>query len=149
MGKTSVLPIFLVMIQIPFTQLQTGHILVQLEIAKLRLSMIVDTGASNTVISTDVAERLGLQTVISHEPAVGAGSAELEVYTTDALSVAYQGQMIYPSFSIMVMNMEAINTALSKVEDVEVQVQGLLGADFLTSTSAVIDYGAEVMRIIG
>ncbi len=151
-GKTSVLPIFYFCIKnhssikIPFTQLSTGHIVVQIEMEGNTLSMIVDTGSSGTLISSVIAQELKLKTESSEEKAMGASSHEIEVSTVDNITLTYQGKFLITEVMIIVMEMEGINTAIQETDDIV--IDGILGADILSRTSAVIDYGASELSLI-
>jgi predicted aspartyl protease len=98
---------------------------------------ILDTGASSTCVSTELAVHFNLNAKPSEEKASSASANELdtEVAHHNTLKI---GSWSSKRRSVVLFDMQAVNLALQKL-DIE-SVDGIIGADILQSTKAVIDY---------
>lgn len=128
---------------IPFTILVTGHILCEIDIADSRLHMIIDTGASNTLVSRETADRLGLKLSVTEETATGAGGSDLEMHLAEGLSMSYDGSMLYDELTVAVLDISNIRDAVIQMDGIE--IDGVLGADIFMSMSAIIDYDRQLL----
>ena len=97
----------------------------------------LDTGASSTCVSTELAVHFHLNAKPSEEKASSASANELdtEVAHHNTLKI---GSWSSKRRSVVLFDMQAVNLALQKL-DIE-SVDGIIGADILQSTKAVIDY---------
>ena len=98
---------------------------------------ILDTGASSTCVSTELATHFHLNPKPSEEKASSASANELDT------EVAYHNELVIGSWSskrrsVVLFDMQAVNHALQKL-DIEA-VDGIIGADILQSVNAIIDY---------
>jgi hypothetical protein len=98
---------------------------------------ILDTGASTTCVSAELTAHFHLNAKPSEEKASSASANELDT------EVAYHNNLKVGSWysqrrSVVLFDMQAVNHALQKL-DIE-SVDGIIGADVLQSTKAVIDY---------
>jgi predicted aspartyl protease len=98
---------------------------------------ILDTGASTTCVSTELATHFHLNPKPSEEKASSASANELDT------EVAHHNELVIGSWSskrrsVVLFDMQAVNHALQK-HDIEV-VDGIIGADILQSVNAIIDY---------
>jgi len=99
------------------------------------VNMIVDTGAGATLVSHELAERLGLRKAGQHCGGMGAGG-DVEM---DAVEVA---SMTIGSVSLC--DMTPLSMDLSPICDrLETNVDGVIGFDFLSQTRLSIDYSAR------
>ena len=98
---------------------------------------ILDTGASTTCVSTELATHFHLNPKPSEEKASSASANELDT------EVAHNNELVIGSWSskrrsVVLFDMQAVNHALQK-HDIET-VDGIIGADILQSVNAIIDY---------
>ena len=98
---------------------------------------ILDTGASTTCVSTELATHFHLNPKPSEEKASSASANELDT------EVAHHNELVIGSWSskrrsVVLFDMQAVNHALQKL-DIEA-VDGIIGADILQSVNAIIDY---------
>ena len=98
---------------------------------------ILDTGASTTCVSTELATHFHLNPKPSEEKASSASTNELDT------EVAHHNELVIGSWSskrrsVVLFDMQAVNHALQK-HDIET-VDGIIGADILQSVNAIIDY---------
>ena len=97
----------------------------------------MDTGASTTCVSAELTAHFHLNAKPSKEKASSASANELDT------EVAHHNELVIGSWSskrrsVVLFDMQAVNHALQKL-DIK-SVNGIIGADILQSTKAVIDY---------
>ena len=117
--------------------LPTNHYVVIATLNGTAGRFILDTGASSTCVSTELATHFHLNPKPSEEKASSASANELDT------EVAHHNELVIGSWSskrrsVVLFDMQAVNLALQKL-DIE-SVDGIIGADILQSTKAVIDY---------
>jgi hypothetical protein len=117
--------------------LPTKHYVVVVTLNGVEGRFILDTGASSTCVSTELAMHFHLNAKPSEEKASSASANELDT------EVAYHNELIIGKWSskrrtVVLFDMQAVNLALQKL-DIKI-VDGIIGADVLQSTKAVVDY---------
>ena len=117
--------------------LPTNHYVVIATLNGTAGRFILDTGASTTCISTELATHFHLNPKPSEEKASSASANELDT------EVAHHNKLVIGSWSskrrsVVLFDMQAVNHALQK-HDIEA-VDGIIGADILQSVNAIIDY---------
>ena len=117
--------------------LPTNHYVVLATLNGIEGRFFLDTGASNTCVSAELTAHFHLNAKPSEEKASSASANELDT------EVAHHNELIIGSWSsqrrsVVLFDMLAVNQALQKL-DIE-KVDGIIGADVLQSTKAVIDY---------
>lgn len=117
--------------------LTTNHYVVVATLNGVEGRFILDTGASTTCVSTELTAHFHLNAKPSDEKASSASANELdtEVAHHNTLKI---GSWYSQKSSVVLFDMQAVNNALQKL-DIET-VDGIIGADVLQSTKAVIDY---------
>jgi clan AA aspartic protease (TIGR02281 family) len=114
-----------------------GSFVVQVNLNQERTAhLIVDTGASMTVLSTNIAIDLGI-----------LGTTDTELLTVNTAGGSVQVNMNYLS-SLTVGNAQAHNVAVAihDLPDIPEQIEGLLGMSFLKHFLITLD--AEHARLI-
>ena len=117
--------------------LPTNHYVVIATLNGTLGRFILDTGASTTCVSTELATHFYLNPKPSEEKASSASANELDT------KVAHHNELVIGSWSskrrsVVLFDMQAVNHALQKL-DIET-VDGIIGADILQSVNAIIDY---------
>jgi predicted aspartyl protease len=133
-------------IEVPLTVTRVNHIVVHAKVNGEDVVLIVDTGASRTCIAESCAERLGLV----------AGKVE-EVAVSFALPKKTKALSKLESLDIGSYHLADFETWLVDFSYINMVVQwqgeefcdGVLGADILIRTSAVIDYKCSKMYLKG
>lgn len=130
--------------RIPLKKLKTGHYKLQAKINGKRGSFILDTGASTSCIGFTSVELFLLKNEESEIKAAGAGAINMktEIANNNHLSV---GKKKVTNMSFVIFDLSHVNEALAQVD--EASVQGIIGADFLKRTKAVIDYGRNALYL--
>lgn len=131
-------------IRIRLHRLPTNHYVVVATLNGVEGRFILDTGASNSCVSTELAMHFNLNARPSEEKASSASANELDT------EVAHHNKLVIGSWSskrrsVVLFDMQAVNLALQKL-DIET-VDGIIGADILQSTKAVIDYQNDWLYI--
>ena len=117
--------------------LPTNHYVVIATLNGTEGRFILDTGASTTCVSTELATHFHLNPKPSEEKASSASANELDT------EVAHHNELLIGSWfskrrPVVLFDMQAVNHALQK-HHIE-KVDGIIGADILQSVKAIIDY---------
>ncbi|MEC8211449.1 MAG: retropepsin-like aspartic protease [Bacteroidota bacterium] len=117
--------------------LPTNHYVVIATLNGTEGRFILDTGASTTCVSTELATHFHLNPKPSEEKASSASSNELDT------ELAHNNELLIGPWSskrrsVVLFDMQAVNNALQK-QHIE-KVDGIIGADILQSVNAIIDY---------
>ena len=115
----------------------TDHFEVEAVLNGVPGRFIVDTGASNTCVAVEHADRFGLISEEAEVKAAGAGNAEMEAWISpeNSLKLGKWKKKIVP---IVLFDLSHVNHALTSRESTA--VDGIIGADILKEGKAVIDY---------
>ena len=117
--------------------LPTNHYVLIATLNGVEGRFILDTGASTTCVSAELTAHFHLNAKPSEEKASSASTNEIDT------EVAHHNELVIGSWSskrrsVVLFDMQAVNHALQKL-DIK-SVDGIIGADILQSTKAVIDY---------
>jgi predicted aspartyl protease len=115
---------------------KSGHLVTKASINGHTGRFIIDTGASATVVDRELYKEFKLETQYM-ERALGTASGSLRPRISHGNTLEL-GEWADEDTTLLTMDMTYINEALKK-ERMH-SVQGLLGADFLLYTKAIIDY---------
>ena len=123
---------------VPMVRLSTGHFSVSGSADEVTLDLIVDTGASHTLLDTERVGRFGIRTVDEGSRATGVEYANQSVESGRLDNVAV-GAVRMETLRVTVVDLSQVNRVLQRMGDG--QVDGILGSDALVAREAVIDYG--------
>ncbi len=114
------------------------HIAVECRIGRRKTKMIIDTGASQTVMSTHFIEKAGfpLKQPESYNVTVGIGSDLLAPVCTEIPSLTL-GKLKITNLPCIVLPMDHINKTYQSLG--LKSIDGIIGNDLLTLMKAVID----------
>jgi hypothetical protein len=124
-------------IKIPLTLSGTNHLEIKASINGVKGRFILDTGASNTCIGVDKASYFKLISKDSKIKAAGAGATDMETLVSSK-NVIEIGSWKKEKHKIVVFDLVHVNDALKAHESPP--VDGIIGADILIKSKAVIDY---------
>jgi len=121
------------------------HLIVKAFVDKKPIRMVLDTGASHTVIDVTWAkENLPEKEIKAVEdPAYGIGSS-VEVHKAEVSSFKI-GKLNLENRLVALIDFDPINTVYDR-EGLE-EVKGILGGDVLAEYDAVIDYGKNSLKL--
>ncbi len=115
---------------------KSGHIVTKAKINGHEGRFIVDTGASASCINQEMYKEFKLETqFMDRSIGTASGSLRPRISHNNTLEL---GDWSDQDSTLLSMDMNYINNAL-KTEGMK-SIQGLLGADFLITAKAVIDY---------
>ena len=123
--------------------LETKHYLIEAKVNGIDGTFILDTGASNSCICTSLEDKFK---VISKESKEKASSANSEMTNTKiSKSNIIQIGKWEEKINLITFDMSHINTALSekKINPID----GIIGADVLKKSNAVIDYESNKLYL--
>ena len=122
---------------IPFKVLKSKHLFCKINLNDLEAKFIIDTGASNTCIDKNKIDHFKLVSNKKEMDVSGAGKEKLKVTPTKK-SVLSLNKIVLMKINVMLLDMSSINNSLKKENSIE--VDGILGADFLIKTKSIINY---------
>lgn len=125
-------------VRVPMERLPTGHFAIAGTASDLSLDLIVDTGASHTVLDVERAARFDLTTEDRGSRASGVGLSSQSVQSGRLADVAI-GPVRFETLPVSVLDLSEVNRILERLGNAP--VDGIIGADVLMARSAVIDYG--------
>ncbi|SNR28429.1 Aspartyl protease [Maribacter sedimenticola] len=125
---------------IPLTLTATNHFELNAKINDITGRFILDTGASNTCIGIDQIDNFGLISKESKIKAAGAGATNMDTLVSKKNTV-HIGSWEYKKLKIVLFDLKHVNEALT-AHNAE-PVNGIIGADILKKSNAIIDYGKK------
>lgn len=127
-------------ITIPLKLTVTNHLEVKAKINGVKGVFILDTGASNTCIGFDKLDHFKLTSKASDIKAAGAGATDMETHVSSKNKIEI-GKWKNKKLKIVLFDLTHVNQAL-EAHNVP-QVDGIIGADILKQTRAIIDYDSK------
>ena len=124
-------------VRVPLRKVTTGHYLCKLVLNGIPGVFIVDSGASHTCVALDKEAHFSLNSTKAEKQAASASSADMDTRqsTENHLRI---GNWERHEQELILFDMTTVNEALAQYsEDI---VDGILGADVLHQTKAVLDY---------
>jgi len=118
--------------------LKTKHILCKARINGKKAKLLVDTGASNSCIHSDLQDYFKLQKDGEPFQASGASEGKIEAIMTLNCNIKL-GRNYIGKQAFVLLDLSHVNNTLN-TQGVE-QIDGVIGADFLKKNNAIIDYG--------
>jgi predicted aspartyl protease len=131
-------------VRVPMSRIPTGHFTIAGMADTTQLRVILDTGASHTVLDRRRAERFDLETTEREGRAAGLGTADQAVGTGALANVRF-GPVHFETMPVAVLDLSHVNQALAML-GVE-PIDGIVGADVLLGGDAVIDYATQSLYL--
>jgi predicted aspartyl protease len=130
--------------RVPLKKLVSGHYQLKVKINTTAGNFILDTGASTSCMDFESIDRFFLKNEHSDVKAAGAGAVNMktEVARENTISI---GRWKARNIDFVLFDLSHVNVALKQVG--EGPVHGIIGADFLKKTRAVIDYGRNCFYV--
>lgn len=130
--------------RIPLKKLKSGHYRFSAKINSVSGDFILDTGASTSCIGFNSVSYFFLKSEASKIKAAGAGAINMKTKLARNNNIAI-GSWNLAKVDFVLFDLSHVNEALQQVE--EETVHGIIGADFLKTTRAVIDYGRNCFYV--
>ena len=131
--------------RITLKRLKSGHYTFKAKVNNISGVFILDTGASNSCIGFIYDSYFNLNNEESEIKAAGAGALNMETALAKN-NLLVIGDWKLKKMDFILMDLSHVNEALK--ESNELPIHGIIGADFLKQTRAVIDYGKNCFYII-
>lgn len=122
---------------VPLLLSPTNHLEIKASINGIKGRFILDTGASNTCIGLDRTAHFKLLTKTSKVKAAGAGATDMDTMVSAKNNIKI-GKWKRKKMQIVLFDLTHVNQALES-HNVK-RVDGIIGADVLNQTKAIIDY---------
>jgi clan AA aspartic protease (TIGR02281 family) len=121
-----------------------GHFEVQARVNGIQSRLLVDTGASRSIIGRDSAARLNLAITESDIKAGGVGTSEHAVAYGVIESLEFQSFRV-AELQVGVIDLSHINHSLEAHG--ASRIEGAIGGDLMSSREAIIDYRQAVLYL--
>lgn len=133
-------------VAVPLQSNAVGHFEVSATVNGHAARLVLDTGASHTVVATSSAERFGLAAAPSAERARGVGASDHATATTVVTELRL-GQARLRDVAARTFDLGHVNRALEGRGGTP--IDGVIGADLLRSVEAIIDYARATLYLRG
>jgi clan AA aspartic protease (TIGR02281 family) len=125
-------------------RLRSGHYQATAQVEGQRLSLIIDSGASTSILDNASALRLGVPLRRSRARISGLGAPAQRALSA-RLDDVRLGALRLDSLAVMVLDLSHVNQSL-RDEGIEL-ADGVIGADLLAERSAVFDFTSGVLYL--
>ena len=123
--------------KLKLNKISTNHFEFKVKINGISGRFILDTGASNSCVDINLAEKFKLDVEESETKAAGAGAIGMDTKISKGNKIKLK-KWKYHNFNIVLFDLTHVNTAL--IEHNAEPVDGIIGADILEKGKAIIDY---------
>ena len=130
-------------VPLPLTRSAVGHFHTEGTLNGVRVEILVDTGASCSVVAMSLVQTLGLKAELAEDDAGGAGGAMAQFVISGA--VLRLGSFVPRMSCLAGMDFEHINAALAARGSGTVDM--ILGVDVFVSHAAIIDYASQTLYL--
>ncbi len=130
--------------KIKLKKINTNHFELKATLNGVKGRFILDTGASNSCIEINLADKFKLTVEDSETKAAGAGAIGMETKVSLKNRLELK-KWKYNNFHLVLLDLTHVNTALT--EHKANAVDGIIGADILEKTSAIIDYNKQCLYL--
>ncbi|MFS4416398.1 TIGR02281 family clan AA aspartic protease [Maribacter sp. 2307ULW6-5] len=129
---------------LPLLLTATNHFEMNASINGVKGRFILDTGASNTCVGMDRIDHFKLKTKASKIKAAGAGATDMDTLLSKKNKLR-MGKWKAKKVKLVLFDLAHVNQALTSHN--AMPVDGIIGADLLKETKAVIDYGKKTLYL--
>lgn len=130
--------------KIKLKKINTNHFELKAKLNQVKGRFILDTGASNSCIDINLAEKFKLEVKDSATKAAGAGAIGMETKISSKNNIEIN-QWKYQKLTVVLLDLTHVNTALT--EHHAEAVDGIIGADILEKGCAIINYEKKCLYL--
>lgn len=131
-------------IRIKLRLTKTNHFEIKATINGVKGLFILDTGASSSCVGFEAIDTFNLKVKNSNILAAGAGAINMETKVSKKNKIRI-GQWKTDKIILVLFNLTHVNTAL--VNHKSSPVDGIIGADILKKSNAIIDYEKKYLYL--
>lgn len=122
---------------VPFLVTKTNHIVIEVNINNVLGNFLVDTGASNSCICFNSANKFNITSEHSANNVKGIGGDSVKTEFSEGNTIRI-GEFMLAHQDIVLTDFSQLNDAFS-LEGID-SVDGIIGGDLLVQAKAIIDY---------
>ncbi len=122
----------------------SGHLYLEVMINGVKGRFILDSGAGATVVDEKRKDKFNMTAEQTDEKATGAGGNGIAIQSS-ANNKLIIGHYSIDHYTAMIINLDHVNNAFKQLGLEE--VDGVIGADVLTSGQAIIDYANMLLHL--
>jgi predicted aspartyl protease len=130
--------------RIPLKKMSSGHLQMQVSLNGVPGKFILDTGAGATVLEEKKKSNFHLKAIKTNNKVTGTGGGAMSMQLSSG-NLMKIGQMEIENSSIYLMSLDHVNDAFLTMKLDE--VDGIIGADVLSSKKGVIDYSNLILYL--
>ncbi|OEK03748.1 hypothetical protein BFP97_04680 [Roseivirga sp. 4D4] len=123
--------------KLQMTRIASGHLHLECTLNGVNGKFILDTGASGTVIEVQNRDKFKMAVKNVDQEAAGAGGASIQMFVSEE-NTFEMGALTINKMPLVLMSLDHVNSAFERLG--LGRVDGVIGADILTSKEAIIDY---------
>ncbi|MFG6685015.1 TIGR02281 family clan AA aspartic protease [Mariniflexile sp. HNIBRBA6329] len=123
---------------------KTNHFEIKATLNGIKGRFILDTGASNSCVGFEAVDNFNLKVKDSNILAAGAGAINMETKMSNKNKVKI-GKWETNKVVLVLFNLTHVNTAL--INHKSKPVDGIIGADILKKSNAIIDYEKKYLYL--
>jgi predicted aspartyl protease len=116
---------------------ETNHLIISCKINGVEGNFIIDSGASNSCVDTNLTSKFKLKTSLSQENASSATSTISKMYISKNNRLQIEG-LLHEDFNVFLFDMSHINKTF--INNAIEEIDGIIGGDILKKFKAKIDY---------
>lgn len=131
-------------IQVKLRLTKTNHFEIKATLNGIKGRFILDTGASNSCVGFEAVDNFNLKVKDSNILAAGAGAINMETKMSNKNKVKI-GKWESNKIVLVLFNLTHVNTAL--INHKSKPVDGIIGADILKKSKAIIDYDKKYLYL--
>jgi predicted aspartyl protease len=122
------------------------HLMVKIRVNKKVANLIIDTGASKTVLDKTRAEKyvLNKDFALHNRLSSGLGTNTMESQTT-VLKKIKIGEIEIDNYTTVLLDLSHVNSSYEQLG--LTAIDGVLGSDILLKYNAIIDYEKRVLKL--
>ena len=122
------------------------HLFLNAQIGKMKVRLLVDTGASKTVLAKSFADRhlKNMERQINSEQATGLGSNSIDNEVCQLKSIRF-GKIKVKNLLVAVLDLQHVNDTYEKLS--QLPIHGVLGSDVMMRLQANIDFKKGVLSL--
>ena len=123
---------------------KTNHFEIKASINGIKGLFILDTGASSSCVGFDAIETFNLTAKDSKIKAAGAGAIDMDTQVSKKNTIKI-GRWKQDKVALILFDLSHVNTALTTHNSKP--VNGIIGADILKKSKAIIDYDKKYLYL--
>ena len=138
-------------IHIPFEIIEfeenSYHIVIQASINNYQTNILIDTGASKSVFNKTIPDAIFLNETLHNENSLYSAAVNSVIISAvnGVIKELKIGRFILRDYETVFIDLSHVNKLYS--EHIDMQIDGLIGSDFLVQFKGIIDYPNKVLKL--